>query len=74
MVMVTDGLKTRVSVIPYEKSTIDENGYISAIGKEIAVKSVKDHEGVLVTIQLPSGEEVTAKASHLITAIQKCVL
>ena len=74
IIMISDGLKTRVSVIPLERSTIDENGYIAATGKEITVKSVKDHEDELVTIQIPSGEEVTAKASDLISAIQKCVM
>lgn len=74
MSVKNEGMKTEVSVLPYEKSDIDSWGYIQSLGgNPFIVKSVDEHEEYLVEVVLPSGESMIARADQLITAIQKCV-
>lgn len=67
-------MKTNVCISPYEISPIFENVYVLTSDKMIEISSVDKYEDSLVRIKLPDGEPVIVKASHLITAVQKCVL
>ena len=68
------GMKTRVLLLPFEDSSLDDNGYLQHSGSTpITITSVEGYENVLVRITMPNGEKVVASAAQLITAIQKCV-
>ena len=73
MILPRDEIKTKVWLLPYEKSSIDENAYIPTSTKSITVSSVKNYEDRLVEITSPGGQTVVANAAQLITAIQKCI-
>ena len=73
MIIKSEGMKTWVSVKPYEKSELDSFGYTRSTGNPYFIKSVEGHEETLVEVVLPTGETMIAKADQLITAIQKCV-
>lgn len=74
MIVRSEGMKTEVSVLPYERSSIDSFGYIQSFERNpFLVKSVEGNEEHLVEIVLPSGESMIARADQLITAVQKCV-
>ena len=74
MVLSRDGIETKVWLVPYEESSIDKSILLPASGKSMIIQSVKNYESTLVQIVLPGGQTVMAKADHLITAIQKCVM
>ena len=73
MIVKNEGIKTCVSVMPYEKSELDNFGYVQSCSKQYFVKSVEGNEGTLVEIVLPKGESIICKADQIITAVQKCV-
>ena len=72
MIVTSDGMKTEVSVLPYEKSTIDIYGYVQSCGLPFFVRSVEKSEH-LVEIVLPTGESMVARADQIISAVNKCV-
>ena len=75
MVVEGNGMETKVWMLPYEESSIDENMFVQAFGKALIIASVKGNEDNLVRLVLPENNtEVVVKASQLITAIKKCVL
>ena len=71
MIVMSDQIETKAWVIPYEKGTTGV--YVSQPEKNVLVSSV-DGEENLVSISVPGGNTVIVKASHIITAIQKCVM
>lgn len=73
MIVHKEGIEIRVSVLPYEESTIDKGAYLQTCKEPIEIMSVKNYESSLVEIIFPHGEKVIANAGQLITAIQKCV-
>lgn len=74
MIVKSEGMKTEVSVLPYEKSDVDSFGHIQSFrGNPFYVKSVEGNEELLVEIVLPGGESMIARADQLITAVQKCI-
>lgn len=74
MILSKDGIETKVWILPYEKSSIDETMLIQATGKTVIIQSVENYEDSLVEIVLPNGNTVVVNAEHVINAIKKCVL
>lgn len=74
MIMLKEGIETKVWLLPYEKSSIDENTLVQTSGEALTITSVKNYEDLLVKVILPDGESVIVKADQLITAVKKCVL
>lgn len=72
MIAINKGIKTEVSILRYEVSTIDKHMYIQSCGMPFYVRSVDGYDD-LVEIELPTGEHVIAKADQIITAVKKCV-
>ena len=73
MITTSNGMKTEVSILRYEVSTIDKHMYIQSCGMPFYIRSVDGYEN-LVEIELPTGENVIAKADQIITAVKKCVI
>lgn len=74
MILSKDGMETKVWILPYEKSSIDETMLIQATNKTVIIQSVENYEDSLVEIVLPNGNTVVLNAEHVINAIKKCVL
>ena len=74
MILSKDGMETKVWILPYEKSSIDETMLIQATIKTVIIQSVENYEDSLVEIVLPNGNTVVVNAEHVITAIRKCIL
>ena len=74
MILSKDGMETKVWILPYEKSSIDETMLIQATDKTVIIQSVENYEDSLVEIVLPKGNTVVVNAEHVINAIKKCVL
>lgn len=75
MVLSTDGIETKVWILPYERSSIDASMYVQKVQQEpILIKSVPGYEDSLIEITLPDGSCAVAKAEQIITAVKKCVL
>lgn len=74
MILQKDGMETKVWILPYEKSSIDETMLIQATDKTVIIQSVENYEDSLVEIVLPNGNTVVVNAEHVINAIKKCVL
>ena len=74
MIILKNGIETKVQILPYEESTIQRGQFLQTGRTPIEITSVKDYENDLICISLPGGEKVVACASQIICAIQKCIL
>lgn len=83
MILQKDGMETKVWILPYEKSSIDETMLVQATdetmlvqatNKTVIIQSVEKYEDSLIEIVLPNGNTVVVNAEQIITAIRKCVL
>ena len=74
MILEKDGMETKVWILPYEKSSIDETMLLQTTDKTVIIQSVENYEDSLVEIVLPNGNTVVVNAEHVINAIKKCVL
>ena len=75
MIVKREGMTTFVSAPAYEKSVIDNVGYVQSFSNIYHVKSVEGHEDTLVEIVLPNGvASMVVRADQIITAVQKCVI
>ena len=74
MILQKDGIETKVWILPYEKSSIDETMLLQTTDKTVIIQSVENYEDSLVEIVLPNGNTVVVNAEHVINAIKKCVL
>ena len=74
MILSRDGIETKVKVIPYTESSIQDGEFLQTPTAPIEITSVKDYEERLVRITLPDGGSAVVSSDQMITAIQKCVL
>ena len=74
MILQKDGMETKVWILPYEKSSIDETMFVRATDKTVIIQSVENHGDSLIEIVLSNGNTVVVNAEQIITAIRKCVL
>ena len=74
MIYHNDDIATKVLIVPYRESSIDQREFIQSDEEYVTVSSVKEYENDLVRIQLPSCNAMVVSAEQLITAVKKCVL
>ena len=76
MILSRDGIETKVKVIPYTESSIQNGEFLQTPTATVPIEitSVKNYEERLVRITLPDGGSAVVSSDQMITAIQKCVL
>ena len=74
MIVAGNGIETKVWILPYVRSSVDETMYVQSVEKAIVVTTVPDYEDKLIRLEFPDCTTVVLKADQLITAIKKCVL
>ena len=72
MLVITEGMKVKVSILPFEQSIIDKNAYVRSVANPLYVESVANHEGKLVSVTIDDRSMVIS-GEQLITAVQKCL-